>query len=105
PGTPAANLHDATPHEVKLERLQSLQERLDRQAHSISASMVGTRQRVLIEGPSKNDPLELTGRTDNNRVVNFPAPDAGPKHLIGRFFDVVISAALPHSLRGELAAT
>jgi len=104
PGTPAASLTDATPHDVKLQRLQRLQERLELQARSISDAMVGTHQRVLVEGPSKGDPSELSGRTDNNRVVNFPlhsAADAG--QLIGRFSNVLITAAMPHSLRGQLA--
>ena len=104
PGTPAANLPDATPYAVKLQRLQRLQERLEREAQSISDTMVGTHQRVLVEGRSKGDPSELSGRTDNNRVVNFPVPpaaDAG--RLIGQFSDVLITAAMPHSLRGQLA--
>jgi len=103
PGTPAANLPDPTARELKLERLQRLQERLDRQSQSISEAMVGTRQPVLVEGESKNDPAELAGRTGNNRVVNFPRPDASPS-LIGQFVNVVINAALPHSLRGSLAS-
>ena len=104
PGTPAANLPDATLYDAKLQRLQRLQERLERQTQSISDAMVGTRQRVLVEGPSKADPAELSGRTDNNRVVNFPIPAAaGADRLIGRFADVLITAALPHSLRGQLA--
>ena len=104
PGTPAASLTDATPHDVKLQRLQRLQERLELQARSISDAMVGTHQRVLVEGPSKSDPSELSGRTDNNRVVNFPvllAADAA--QLIGQFSNVLIIAAMPHSLRGQLA--
>ena len=78
PGTPAASLPDDTPQEVKLARLQQLQDLLDAQAQAISQAMVGTRQRILVEGPSRKDPGELAGRTDNNRVVNFagaPAPD------------------------------
>ncbi len=75
PGTPAANLPDATPRELKFERLRRLQERLDSQTQSISDAMVGTLQRVLVEGASKHDPAELAGRTDNNRVVNFPGPE------------------------------
>jgi tRNA-2-methylthio-N6-dimethylallyladenosine synthase len=104
PGTPAANLPDATARELKFERLRRLQERLDRQAQAISDAMVGTLQRVLVEGASKHDAGELAGRTDNNRVVNFPAPDlAGKQRLIGEFADVTITAALPHSLRGNIA--
>ena len=96
PGTPAAALPDATPQEEKLARLQRLQARLNEHAHAISARMVGTRQRVLIEGVSKKDAAQLSGRTPNNRVVNFP----GGARLIGQFVDVDITAALAHSLRG-----
>jgi tRNA-2-methylthio-N6-dimethylallyladenosine synthase len=104
PGTPAANLPDPTPRKLKFERLQRLQERLDHQARRISEAMVGTHQRVLVEGVSKHDPAELAGRTDNNRVVNFPAPAAaGRRRAIGQFADVIITAALPHSLRGNFA--
>jgi tRNA-2-methylthio-N6-dimethylallyladenosine synthase len=104
PGTPAADLCDVTARELKFERLRRLQERLDRQAQFISDAMVGTRQRVLVEGTSKHDPDELAGRTDNNRVVNFPGPDlAGVQPLIGQFADLIITTALPHSLRGSLA--
>ncbi len=98
PGTPAANLPDDTAREIKLERLQRLQERLNQQGQAISEKMVGTRQRVLVEGNSKKDPTELAGRTENNRVVNFP----GGKRLVGHFADVAITAALPHSLRGQV---
>jgi tRNA-2-methylthio-N6-dimethylallyladenosine synthase len=97
PGTPAASLEDATPQAVKLDRLQRLQAQLNRQAQAISDAMVGTRQRILVEGPSKKDPGELAGRTENNRVVNF----AGPQRLIGGLLDVTITAALPHSLRAD----
>jgi tRNA-2-methylthio-N6-dimethylallyladenosine synthase len=99
PGTPAAALPDATPHAVKLERLQRLQNRVDGNAQAISRAMVGTRQRVLVEGPSRKDAAELAGRAENNRVVNFP----GPRRLVGQFVDVTIIAALPHSLRGAVA--
>ncbi|HSE00261.1 MAG TPA: tRNA (N6-isopentenyl adenosine(37)-C2)-methylthiotransferase MiaB [Burkholderiales bacterium] len=99
PGTPAAALPDDTPREVKLARLHRLQARIDQQAQAISRGMVGTRQRVLVEGASRKDAAELAGRTGNNRVVNFP----GARDLIGRLVDVTITAALPHSLRGELA--
>jgi len=105
PGTPAADLADVTPRELKFERLRRLQERLESQTQSISDAMVSTVQRVLVEGVSKHDPAELAGRTDNNRVVNFPAPEisrVGP--LVGEFVDLVITAALPHSLRGNLAS-
>ena len=99
PGTPAAALPDDTPREVKLARLQRLQARVDQQAQAISRGMVGARERVLVEGAAKKDATELAGRTANNRVVNFP----GSPDLVGRLVDVTITAALPHSLRGELA--
>ena len=101
PGTPAANLHDDTPHEVKLKRLQQLQARLEENVRRISESRVGTIQRILVEGPSRKDPNELMGRTACNRIVNFPA---GPQRdrLIGQMLDVRITSALPHSLRGEV---
>jgi len=98
PGTPAAALPDATPREEKLARLHELQALLESQARAVSDGMVGSLQPVLVEGPSKKDPAELSGRTGNNRVVNFP----GDASAIGRMVDVRISAALPHSLRGEL---
>ena len=98
PGTPAADLADDTPQAVKLARLARLQKRIDEQAAVISAAMVGSLQRVLVEGPSKKNANELAGRTDNNRVVNF----AGQARLVGTFVDVTITAALPHSLRGEV---
>ena len=98
PGTPAANLPDDTPHAVKIARLQALQALLDRQAVAISAAMVGSVQDVLVEGTSRKDAAELQGRTANNRIVNFPAP----ARLIGQLVPVRITAALPHSLRGEV---
>ncbi|GAB3771497.1 tRNA (N6-isopentenyl adenosine(37)-C2)-methylthiotransferase MiaB [Ramlibacter monticola] len=98
PGTPASNLHDDTPHEVKLKRLQHLQAVLEENVRRISASRVGTVQRILVEGPSRKDPNELMGRTECNRIVNF----AGPQRLTGRMVDVAITQALPHSLRGEV---
>ena len=98
PGTPAADLRDDTPHEVKLERLQRLQAQVESQARAISERMVGSTQRVLVEGTSKKNAAELAGRTANNRVVNFP----GDARLHNEFVDVRITAALPHSLRGEL---
>jgi len=99
PGTPAADLPDDTPPEVKKERLQRLQELLNRQGFAISRRMVGSRQRILVTDYSKRDPGMLTGRTENNRIVNFRSDNP---RLIGRFIDVRISDALPHSLRGEL---
>ena len=98
PGTPASDLPDDTPADVKLARLARLQKRIEEYAAEISASMVGSVQRILVEGPSKKDPNELAGRTDNNRVVNF----AGNPRLVGHFVDVTITSALPHSLRGEI---
>ncbi|MBZ0133861.1 MAG: tRNA (N6-isopentenyl adenosine(37)-C2)-methylthiotransferase MiaB [Rhodocyclaceae bacterium] len=98
PGTPAAELSDDTPHELKTQRLMRLQKRIESQAQVISAAMVGTVQRILVEGVSKKDAGELAGRTDNNRIVNFRAPS----RLAGGFADVSIIAALPHSLRGEI---
>lgn len=98
PGTPAADLADDTPQDVKLARLSRLQKRIEEHAATISAGMVGSVQRILVEGPSKKDPNELAGRTDNNRVVNF----GGNPRLIGHFVDVSIVSALPHSLRGEI---
>lgn len=98
PGTPAANLTDDTPQAVKLARLSRLQKRIEELGQAVNQSMVGTVQRVLVEGPSKKSSDEMSGRTDNNRVVNF----AGSPRLIGHFCDVRITAALPHSLRGEV---
>ncbi len=98
PGTPASNLPDDVPMEEKKERLARLQKRLSEQASAISQNMVGTTQRILVDRPSKNDPRELAGRTENNRVVNFQ----GPQELIGQFCDVVITEAFPNSLRGRL---
>ncbi|MEE3215982.1 MAG: TRAM domain-containing protein, partial [Pseudomonadota bacterium] len=102
PGTPAAALEDDTPEEVKKQRLAILQERINQQAMQISRRMVGTTQRVLVSGFSPRDPGQLSGRTENNRVVNFRA--ANPTELIGYFVDVEITEALPNSLRGELAS-
>ena len=98
PGTPAAELPDPTPRDVKLQRLQRLQAQLEAQARSISEAMVGTTQRVLVEGFSKKTETEVSGRTGNNRVVNFP----GAADLVHTFVEVKITRALPHSLRGEL---
>jgi tRNA-2-methylthio-N6-dimethylallyladenosine synthase len=102
PGTPAAALPDAVPLEVSQSRLALLQQRLNTQARAISQRMVGSRQRVLVERPAKRDPRQLAGRTDNNRWVNFDGPAADPKSLINRFADVVITEAMPNSLRGRL---
>ena len=98
PGTPAAGLRDAVPHSEKTERLHRLQAQLDAQARAVAERMVGTTQRVLIESLSKKNAAELSGRTGNNRIVNFPAG----KELVGSFAAVRVTAALAHSLRGEL---
>ena len=98
PGTPAAEMSDDTPAEVQTARLMRLQQRIDALAQEVSQGMVGSIQRVRVEGFSKKDERELAGRTDNNRVVNF----VGNPRLINRFIDVRITAALPHSLRGEV---
>ncbi|KAB2923569.1 MAG: TRAM domain-containing protein, partial [Dechloromonas sp.] len=98
PGTPALELVDDTPAEVKSARLSRLQKRIDELAQAVSKSMVGSVQRVLVESLSKKDALELAGRTDNNRIVNF----VGNPRLINTFVDVRITSALPHSLRGEI---
>ena len=100
PGTPAAAFADAVPAGEKQERLARLQAQLDVQYRAYSHAMVGTCQQVLVTGPAAKNPRELASRTANNRVVNF----AGDAALIGSYADVTISAALPHSLRGELAA-
>ena len=99
PGTPAADYPDAVPLEVKKARLERLQQRIDTNAQRISRQMVGTVQRVLVEGPSRKDPAQLAGRTENNRVVNFD----GPAELIGQFVELTITESLPNSLRGRLA--
>ncbi len=101
PGTPAASLPDEVPHEVKQQRLAALQVQLERQARAISERMVGSVQRVLVERPARRDARELAGRTENNRWINF----AGPAELINRFTDVVVTGALPHSLRGRWCGT
>ena len=99
PGTPAADMADDTPTEIKTARLMRLQKRIEELAFEVSRRMVGSTQRVLVEGHAKKDANELSARTDNNRVVNFP----GPARLVGHFIDVKITAALPHSLRGEVS--
>ncbi|WP_027016310.1 tRNA (N6-isopentenyl adenosine(37)-C2)-methylthiotransferase MiaB [Comamonas composti] len=98
PGTPAANLHDDTPHEVKLRRLQELQAVINHNIKEISEERVGTVQRLLVEGLSKRDGSELMGRTECNRVVNFP----GNERLIGQMVDVRITEARTYTLRGEI---
>ncbi|UCG72651.1 MAG: tRNA (N6-isopentenyl adenosine(37)-C2)-methylthiotransferase MiaB [Chromatiales bacterium] len=99
PGTPAAALPDPVSRDEKLARLACLQDRLNAQAADISRAMVGTRQRILVERPSKKDPQQLAGRTENNRWVNFD----GDASLLGSFVDILITEALPNSLRGRLA--
>ena len=101
PGTPAASLADDTPMAVKKERLARLQALIIRQAAAISERMVGSTQRVLVDRPSRKDPRQMSGRTENNRVVNFD----GDASLIGQFADVRITEALPNSLRGKLVET
>ncbi len=98
PGTPAADLKDEVSLETKKQRLALLQQRLTSQAQEYSRRMVGTKQRLLVEGPSRKDPIQLAGRTENNRVVNF----SGEKQLIGQFVEVEITEALPNSMRGRL---
>ena len=100
PGTPAANLHDDTPDEVKHARLQRLQTTINANAKKISENMVGTVQNVLVEGPSKKNPHEMAGRTENMRYVNFP----GDARMVGQFVDVQITQAMSNSLRGRVAA-
>ena len=102
PGTPAAELRDDTPHAVLIERLMRLQARIEGLAQGVSQAMVGSVQRVLVEGFSRKDENELAGRTDNNRIVNFVGGSASRARLIHKFVDVRITAALPHSLRGEI---
>lgn len=99
PGTPAADLTDDTPQTVKLQRLQRLQARINEQAHTIARSMVGSTQRILVEGTSTRDPNELSGRTENNRIVNFP----GHPRLIGQMIDIVITDAMTNTFRGRVA--
>jgi tRNA-2-methylthio-N6-dimethylallyladenosine synthase len=98
PGTPAANLHDETPHEVKLARLQELQAAINANIASISNRRLGTVQRILVEGASKRDNGELQGRTECNRVVNF----AGQPRLVGQLVDVTITETRSYTLRGEV---
>ncbi|GAB1262523.1 tRNA (N6-isopentenyl adenosine(37)-C2)-methylthiotransferase MiaB [Aurantivibrio plasticivorans] len=102
PGTPAADLPDDTPAAVKKERLSILQQRINSNAQQISRQMVGNQERVLVTGYAKKDPGQLSGRTENNRVVNFRANDS---ELIGKFATVLIEEALPNSLRGTLISS
>jgi tRNA-2-methylthio-N6-dimethylallyladenosine synthase len=100
PGTPAAELRDDTPYEVKAARLKRLQDRITELENGVAQTMLGTTQRALVEGVSKKDRQELAARTDNNRVVNF----SGTADLVGRFVEVRITQVVRHTLRGELAA-
>ncbi|WP_114690133.1 tRNA (N6-isopentenyl adenosine(37)-C2)-methylthiotransferase MiaB [Polynucleobacter necessarius] len=102
PGTPAANLHDDTPYEVKLKRLQTLLALVEGQANQISQKMMGNIERVLIEGLAK-DGTNLQGRAENNRVIHFTAPDQDIEKLIGQMVDIRITEVLNYTLRGELA--
>jgi tRNA-2-methylthio-N6-dimethylallyladenosine synthase len=98
PGTPAAELRDGTPHEVKSARLKRLQDRVEEHEAGVARAMLGTTQRALVEGTSKKDGQELAARTDNNRIVNF----SGAADMIGRFVEVKITQVVRHTLRGEL---
>ena len=98
PGTPAADFPDDTPHEVKRARLARLQRKIDAHASGISESLIGTRQCILVEGASRRDAGELSGRAGDNRVVNF----RGPRRLVGQFVEVTVTAAMAHTLRGEV---
>src|SRR5690606_4598610 len=98
PGTPAADLPDDVSDEGKHARLSHLQATINANAARISQAMVGSVQRVLVEGPSRKNPAELTGKTENMRSVNFPAPP----RLVGHFVDVVITEAMSNSLRGRV---
>jgi tRNA-2-methylthio-N6-dimethylallyladenosine synthase len=98
PGTPAAEMQDDTPYETKMARLHRLQERIAALGQQVSDSMAGSVQRVLVENISRKSELELAGRTENNRVVNF----AGSPGMLGRYVDVRIASGTLHTLRGEL---
>jgi tRNA-2-methylthio-N6-dimethylallyladenosine synthase len=103
PGTPAANLEDDTPHEVKQQRLMRLQAAIADNTRRYSDAMVGSMQRILVEGPSKKDARQFQGRTENNRDVNFDAGADGAR-LIGQMLDLRITESYAYSLRGELVA-
>jgi tRNA-2-methylthio-N6-dimethylallyladenosine synthase len=98
PGTPAADLTDEVPDMLKLKRLHRLQTKINEQASAIAHAMVGQPQRVLVEGPSRRDPTEMMGRTENNRIVNFK----GSPRLIGQLVDITIDEVNTNSLRGEI---
>jgi tRNA-2-methylthio-N6-dimethylallyladenosine synthase len=101
PGTPAASLHDDTPQELKLKRLQHLQAVIEANQRRIGQAMVGTTQKILVEGPSRKDASELMGRTECNRIVKFK----GQPRLVGQLVDVRITEAYPHSLRAEVVTS
>jgi tRNA-2-methylthio-N6-dimethylallyladenosine synthase len=101
PGTPAANLSDDTPYEVKLKRLQTLLALVESQANQISKKMLGNTERVLVEGLAK-DGVNLQGRAANNRVIHFTVPDADIESLIGQMVDIRITEVLNYTLRGDL---
>lgn len=101
PGTPAADMVDDVPEEEKKQRLYILQERINQQAMAWSRRMLGTTQRILVEGTSRKNIMELSGRTENNRVVNFE----GTPEMIGKFVDVEITDVYPNSLRGKVVRT
>jgi tRNA-2-methylthio-N6-dimethylallyladenosine synthase len=102
PGTPAANLQDLTGYAVKLKRLKTLQDHLEANVLRFSEALVDTTQKILVEGPSRKSADDLMGRTECNRIVNFPGgPNA--QRLVGRIVDARITQAFPHSLRGEVA--
>ncbi|HIF5500430.1 TPA: tRNA (N6-isopentenyl adenosine(37)-C2)-methylthiotransferase MiaB [Pasteurella multocida] len=101
PGTPAADMPDDVTEEEKKQRLYVLQQRINNQAAQFSRAMLGTEQRVLVEGPSKKDLMELTGRTETNRIVNF----VGTPDMIGKFVDIKITDVFTNSLRGEVVRT
>ncbi len=98
PGTPAADMPDDVPAEVKKQRLERFQQRINEMTAAISSSMIDSVQTVLVEGPAKKNPLQMQGRTENNRVVNF----IGHPRLAGQFVDILITEALPNSLRGRM---
>ena len=102
PGTPAASLIDDTPYELKLKRLHRMQKALDAQLQARSNAMIGTTQRLLVEGASRKDAGELMGRTDNNRVVNFAVRGNNAMRLVGQFINVVITSVSHYTLRGEI---
>jgi len=104
PGTPAASLPDETPDAIKTARLTRLQNTINDNARRIAQAMIGSVQTVLVEGPSKKNPNDLAGRTENMRYVNFPAPAGATRELIGQFVDVQITETRANSLRGRLVA-